>query len=88
MMAAKPSLEDSIPATAEAPPAYTDIAAQHGSLPVRSPAGKPLRIFPLDIPILQALKGKRMILASASPRRKQLLAQVPINLVAPPIELD
>lgn len=60
----------------EAPPSYDAAAIQHGSLPIR-PAGKaPLRIFPLDIPVLNQLKGKRVILASASPRRKQLLAQV------------
>lgn len=31
---------------------------------------------PLDLPALNLLRGKRVILASASPRRKQLLAQV------------
>ncbi|KAF3092062.1 hypothetical protein TWF569_006479 [Orbilia oligospora] len=33
-------------------------------------------IKPLDLPCLNALRGKRVILASASPRRKQLLAQI------------
>ncbi|KAF3152474.1 hypothetical protein TWF594_004159 [Orbilia oligospora] len=33
-------------------------------------------IKPLDLPCLNALCGKRVILASASPRRKQLLAQI------------
>ncbi|KAL2756749.1 hypothetical protein ACRALDRAFT_1075588 [Sodiomyces alcalophilus JCM 7366] len=32
--------------------------------------------FPLKLPILEHLKSKRVILASASPRRKALLAQV------------
>jgi len=60
----------------EAPPSYDVAAVEHGTLPVR-PAGKPLlRPFPLDIPVLAQLKGKRIILASASPRRKQLLAQI------------
>lgn len=65
-------------AIAGAPPAYDGVAAQHGAgpLPVRAPSGKPLRVFPLEIPVLSLLKGKRIILASASPRRKQLLAQV------------
>lgn len=31
---------------------------------------------PLDIPILKHLRSKRVILASASPRRKALLSQV------------
>jgi len=61
---------------AGASPAYDGIAAQHGALPVRAPSGKGLRIFPLDLPILNELKGKRIILASASPRRRQLLGQV------------
>jgi septum formation protein len=65
------------------PPDYDTVAAQHGEAPKRPipPAGaKPLARgpFPLDIPILQQLKGKRIILASASPRRKQLLNQVHI----------
>jgi hypothetical protein len=42
------------------------------------PAGKPIPRgpFPLDIPVLNQLKGKRIILASASPRRKQILHTV------------
>lgn len=64
----------------EAPPSYDAAAVQHGALPTRTgpPGGKipPRGPFPLDIPILQQLKGKRIILASASPRRKQLLATV------------
>lgn len=62
----------------EGPPSYDAAAVQHGSLPVR-PAGRKLslvRPFPLDIPILERLKGKRIVLASASPRRRQLLAQI------------
>ncbi|KAF8860133.1 acetylserotonin methytransferase-like protein-like protein [Acephala macrosclerotiorum] len=66
----------------EVPPTYDAVAAQHGALPTRNgppPAGaKPLPRgpFPLDIPVLNQLKGKRIILASASPRRKQLLATI------------
>jgi len=64
------------------PPPYEAAAAQHGELPTRNgppPTGaKPLPRgpFPLDIPVLNQLKGKRVILASASPRRKQLLATI------------
>lgn len=71
----------------EKTPTSDAAATQHGALPVRSgtAAGKPIPRgpFPLDIPVLQALKGKRIILASASPRRKQLLATVsfPLNFL-------
>jgi septum formation protein len=46
--------------------------------PVRSPVGsRRLRPPPpLELPALSLLRGKRVILASASPRRKQLLAQI------------
>lgn len=64
----------------ELPPSYDAAAVQHGSdLPA---AGKTAKIplprgpFPLEIPALMQLRGKRVILASASPRRKQLLGQV------------
>lgn len=60
----------------EPPPSYDAAAVEHGNHPVKPAAKLPLRIFPLDIPVLNQLKGKRVILASASPRRKQLLAQV------------
>ncbi|TGO92311.1 hypothetical protein BPOR_0006g00510 [Botrytis porri] len=63
-------------------PSYESASAQHGALPNRPASqsistGKgplPRGPFPLDIPLLQELKGKRIILASASPRRKQILA--------------
>ncbi|KAK2627477.1 hypothetical protein QTJ16_003443 [Diplocarpon rosae] len=59
-------------------------AAQHGALPTRSgppPEGKPVPRgpFPLDIPVLTQLRGKRMILASASPRRKQILSNIGLS---------
>ena len=60
------------------PPAYT--ASQSSPKgPKASPSPRsPLSRgpFPLDLPILNELRGKRVVLASASPRRKQLLAQV------------
>jgi hypothetical protein len=63
----------------DSPPAYEAAALEHG---VRSgpptPGSKPLPRgpFPLDIPVLNQLRGKRVILASASPRRKQILSTV------------
>ncbi|KJZ76993.1 hypothetical protein HIM_03314 [Hirsutella minnesotensis 3608] len=58
----------------EAPPEYT-AAAEHGAGP--RPSGPPRRILqPLDIPILKHLNSKRVVLASASPRRKALLQQI------------
>jgi hypothetical protein len=75
----------------EPPPAYEDrhspdnvSASRHISEKTAAPASgaEPKRAnpprgpFPLDIPVLNQLRGKRVILASASPRRKQLLAQV------------
>jgi hypothetical protein len=63
--------------TLDPPPAYEGAASQHGTpAPPLRPQGKPRGPFPLDIPVLNQLRGKRIILASASPRRKQLLAQV------------
>lgn len=75
----------------EPPPAYDDhhtpdnvSASRHIKAKTAAPASgaEPKRAnpprgpFPLDIPVLNQLRGKRVILASASPRRKQLLAQV------------
>ncbi|KAI9837096.1 MAG: hypothetical protein M1819_000747 [Sarea resinae] len=59
-----------VPAPTEPPPSYEN------SKPVPpKPVGPPLRApLPLDLPALNVVRGKRVILASASPRRKQLLA--------------
>lgn len=69
-------------APTEPPPSY-ETAAQSPN-----PAGAPAKPItraplPLNLPALNAIRGKRVILASASPRRKQLLAQV-IRLTIPP----
>ena len=56
----------------EPPPLYESAAAQQ-------PAQNAPRLrapLPLDLPALRALRGRRVVLASASPRRKQLLAQI------------
>ena len=65
------------------PPSYDNAAIQHGELPIRpthqrQPSGRmlPRGPFPLELPVLNNLKGKRVVLASASPRRKQILSQV------------
>jgi len=59
------------PAPAEPPPSYETAARPK---PPRAPA---LRApLPLDLPVIKSLQDKRCILASASPQRRQLLAQV------------
>ncbi|KAI7066295.1 hypothetical protein KC365_g19050, partial [Hortaea werneckii] len=66
----------------EEPPSYDDASAPLVPPAEKSNAGPqaPLRRGPgpprpLDLPALNELRGKRVILASASPRRRQLLAQ-------------
>lgn len=55
---------------ADAPPRYN-------TLQPTPPNRPPLRLpLPLDLPLIKSLRDRRVILASASPRRKQLLAQV------------
>jgi hypothetical protein len=61
------------------PPSSDAAATQHRALPTRNgpPERKgtlPRGPFFLDIPVLNQLRGKRCILASQSPRRKQILA--------------
>lgn len=62
--------------TSSDPPPDYEKAAGENSLPIRQ--GAPVRRgpLPLDIPIIKHLNSKRVILASASPRRKALLQQV------------
>jgi septum formation protein len=61
----------------EPPPSYETAAQQP---PAQS--GPRLRApLPLDLPALRALRGRRVVLASASPRRKQLLAQIGLGQV-------
>ena len=53
---------------AEPPPSYESTAQPTAAIP-RPP-------LPLHLPLIDSLRAKRVILASASPRRRQLLAQV------------
>ena len=53
---------------AEPPPSYESTAQPTAAIP-RLP-------LPLHLPLIDSLRAKRVILASASPRRRQLLAQV------------
>jgi hypothetical protein len=64
-----------------AAPSYDAAAVQHGALPTRTGSVERRGTlqrgpFFLDIPVLNQLRGKRCILASQSPRRKQILAPV------------
>ncbi|KAK4229121.1 hypothetical protein QBC38DRAFT_360328 [Podospora fimiseda] len=57
------------------PPAYITAAHSHG-IPLRQTAPIKRGPPPLDIPILKYLRSKKIILASASPRRQHLLSQL------------
>lgn len=62
----------------DAPPSYeTASTSSQSSAPVRRLRPPP----PLELPALNTLRGKRVILASASPRRKMLLAQIGLTNV-------
>ncbi|KAI1855637.1 hypothetical protein JX265_006040 [Neoarthrinium moseri] len=60
------------------PPDYITAAREHG-IPLRQSAPIRKGPQPLDVPIIKYLKTHRVILASASPRRKALLAQLGIT---------
>ncbi|KAM0719798.1 hypothetical protein Q7P37_003932 [Cladosporium fusiforme] len=56
------------------PPPYTDEPQPAPTTTTTKPGPRPP--FPLDLPALNLIRGKRIILASTSPRRRQLLAQI------------
>ncbi|KAL1836715.1 hypothetical protein VTJ49DRAFT_4741 [Mycothermus thermophilus] len=60
---------------AETPPDYI-AAARAAGIPLRQSAPIRRGPYPLQLPILEYLRSKRVILASASPRRKALLSQL------------
>ncbi|KAL2199870.1 hypothetical protein P885DRAFT_29946 [Corynascus similis CBS 632.67] len=57
------------------PPDYITAARAHG-IPLRQSAPIKKGPYPLELPILSYLRSKRVILASASPRRRALLSQL------------
>lgn len=62
---------------ADPPPSYETAAAAAVAAPSSPKPPPPLRApLPFELPLLSLLREKRVILASASPRRKQLLGQV------------
>ncbi|PHH67316.1 hypothetical protein CDD81_79 [Ophiocordyceps australis] len=69
--------------SADSPPEYDAAVAEHAVGDAASglrPSGSVARrLQPLDIPILTHLRSKRVVLASASPRRKALLQQMGLN---------
>ncbi|KAL2423524.1 dTTP/UTP pyrophosphatase [Exophiala dermatitidis] len=65
----------------DAPPSYEALSAPPQ---VPQPGAPPRRLRPpppLELPALNMLRGKRVILASQSPRRRQLLAQIGLTNV-------
>lgn len=66
----------------ETPPDYI-AAARAAGIPLRQSAPIRRGPLPLKLPILEYLRSKRVILASASPRRKALLSQVRHFLPSP-----
>ncbi|KAI0003118.1 Maf-like protein-domain-containing protein [Xylariaceae sp. FL0662B] len=70
------------PIPSDPPPDYATAAQEHG-LPIRQPVPAltpprkpPTPVASLDLPILTYMRTHRVILASASPRRRALLAQL------------
>ncbi|KXJ91555.1 hypothetical protein Micbo1qcDRAFT_147702 [Microdochium bolleyi] len=75
-----------------APPSYETAAREHGNtLPIRQPSGRgppgggpghmrrgSVPPAPLELPVLKYMKTHRVILASASPRRRAMFAQLGI----------
>lgn len=86
------SLEATTTAPTDAPPSYDNTSREHGTLPIRPPApgtsgasphpaggrrrGLSIPPQPLELPILKYMKTHRVILASASPRRRAMFAQI------------
>ncbi|KAF2483448.1 Maf-like protein-domain-containing protein [Neohortaea acidophila] len=60
----------------EPPPSYDNASQVTPTKPAQAGSTAPPRPRPLDLPALNMIRGKRVILASASPRRRQLLAQI------------
>lgn len=67
-------------APSDPPPSYDSVDKKPAPVSAGAPApprtGQPRQPLPLELAALTELRGKRIILASGSPRRRQLLAQV------------
>jgi septum formation protein len=63
------------PPTYDADSEHTPLVA-NTPLPIRQQQQQPRLPLPLELPALQSIRNRRLILASASPRRKQLLSQI------------
>ncbi|RYO91158.1 hypothetical protein DL764_008326 [Monosporascus ibericus] len=77
-----PSSDENDNTPADPPPSYVASARGHG-IPLRQSATPPIRKGgppsppqPLELPIIQYMRSHRVILASASPRRRAMLAQL------------
>ncbi|KAI4095150.1 MAG: hypothetical protein LQ348_001813 [Seirophora lacunosa] len=70
-----------VPAPVEPPPSYEITATgPPNTLVAKAPVARaPL---PLDLPVLRSIRDRRVILASASPRRRQLLAQIGLTKIS------
>lgn len=66
------------PIPSEPPPSY-DATPLNPASPAPLKKGAPRPPPPLDLPTLNLLRGRRTILASASPRRKQILALIGLS---------
>ncbi|KAF2429439.1 Maf-domain-containing protein [Tothia fuscella] len=66
---------------AEPPPSYEKAVPSPGAPGLAVRPGPPRMPLPLDLPALNMIKGKRVVLASASPRRRQLLAQIGLTQI-------
>ncbi|MCJ1442058.1 MAG: hypothetical protein MMC23_002550 [Stictis urceolatum] len=80
--AAEAEAEAKAPLLQPSPPPAYDISREPSPAPKGSskppvpPSALPRPPFPLDLPCLNEVRDKRIILASASPRRKQIISQL------------
>ncbi|KAI9665396.1 MAG: hypothetical protein M1831_001834 [Alyxoria varia] len=66
-------------APSEPPPAYDTSSSVPAPAEKPQQPPRPKAPYPLDLPALHAARSRRTILASASPRRKQLLGQIGLS---------
>ncbi|KAJ1327546.1 nucleoside triphosphate pyrophosphatase [Microdochium nivale] len=79
--------QDNSTAPSTTSPSYDNTAREHSNLPLRQPTGRgppgggharrgSIPPAPLELPVLKYMKTHRVILASASPRRRAMFAQI------------